>query len=39
MSPAAAEALGDDAAAASGRTEQRLVGLAETLTGIAALLQ
>ena len=36
---AAAEALGDDAAEASGRTEQRLVGLAETLTGIAALLQ
>ncbi len=36
---AAAEALGDDAADASGRTEQRLVGLAETLTGIAALLQ
>ena len=35
----AAEALGADAADAGGRTEQRLVGLAETLTGIAALLQ
>ena len=35
----AAEALGEDAADASGRTEQRLVGLAETLTGIAELLQ
>ena len=31
----AAEALGDDAAAASGRTEQRLAALAETLTGLA----
>ena len=35
----AAEALGDDVAAASGRTEQRLVGLAETLTRIAERLQ
>ena len=31
----AAEALGHDAAAASGRTEQRLAALAETLTGLA----
>ena len=31
----AAEALGDDAAAANGRTEQRLAALAETLTGLA----
>ncbi len=31
----AAEALGDDAAAASGRTGQRLAALAETLTGLA----
>ena len=32
---AAAEALADDAAAASGRTELRLAALAETLTGLA----
>ena len=32
---AAAEALGDDAADAGGRTEQRLAALAETLTGLA----
>ncbi len=31
----AVEALGSDAADASGRTEQRLQGLAETLTGLA----
>ena len=31
----AAEALGDDAAGAGGRTEQRLAALAETLTGLA----
>ena len=31
----AAEALGDDASEASGRTEQRLAALAETLTGLA----
>ena len=31
----AVEALGSDAAEASGRTEQRLQGLAETLTGLA----
>ena len=31
----AAEALGSDAAGAGGRTEQRLRGLAETLTGLA----
>ena len=31
----AAEALGDDAAEASGRTQQRLAALAETLTGLA----
>ena len=35
----AAEVLGDDMAAARGRTEQRLVGLAETLTRIAERLQ
>ncbi len=35
----AAEALGQDAADASGRTEQRLAALAETLTGLAERLQ
>ena len=35
----AAEALGEDAGAASGRTEQRLAALAETLTGLAGRLR